>query len=360
MLRKNTIVRKIISAAVCAVMLAGTIAGCGKTEERDSSKVQIVATLFPQYDFARQIGGDKVQVTMLLSPGMESHSYDPTPADIVNINKSDLFIYTGKYMETWADTIIDSIDAKTVHVLDVSEGIELEKEEDEHEHIHEEDAKEHDHSESETDKDADATSDSHEEDVHSEDSHNEDAHSEENHTHSHEYDPHIWTSPVKAVQMVNNILEALKEVDPDNADYYTENANNYIEQLKELDSDIRDVVKNANRTDIYFGGRFAMHYFAEEYGLTCIAAYDSCSSETEPSAGMVAAIIDSMEETGAKVIYHEELVDPQVAETIADTVKGKTLLLHSCHNVSKEDFENGVTYLDLMKQNVINLEEGLK
>ena len=351
MFKKKEIIKKIVSILMCTTLVIA-MAGCNKTEERDSAKVQIVATLFPQYDFAKQIGGDKVQVTMLLSPGMESHSYDPTPADIVNINKSALFIYTGKYMETWADTIIDSIDTKTVHVLDVSQGIELEKEEDEHEHedIHVED----EHSEDEH------TEDEHTEEEHSDSEHNDEKDSHNSEGHSHEYDPHIWTSPVKAMQMVNNILEALKEVDPDNADYYTENANNYIEQLTELDTEFRDVVKNANRTDIYFGGRFAMHYFAEEYGLTCISAYDSCSSETEPSAGMVAAIIDSMEHTGAKVIYHEELVDPQVAETIADTVNGKTLLLHSCHNVSKDDFEKGVTYLDLMKQNVINLEEGLR
>lgn len=316
----NGKIKKIMATAISFVMLA-TMSGCGDKQVRDTSKVQIIATLFPQYDFARQIGGDKVEVTMLLSPGMESHSFDPTPSDIVSINKSDLFIYTGEYMETWADTIIDSIDEKNVSVLDVSKGIKLDKEghEDE-EHDHEHDTDEH----------------------------------------YHEYEPHIWTSPINAMQMVDNILEALVEIDPENEVYYTDNANNYKDELTKLDEEFREVVAQANRTDIYFGGRFAMYYFAKEYGLNCIAAYDSCSSETEPSAGQVANIIDSMKEHNAKVVFHEELVNPQVATTIAEAVDGKTLLLHSCHNVSKEEFENGVTYIDLMKQNVINLEEGLK
>lgn len=308
-------IKRLIATALSLTMLV-TMSACGQNKEKDSSKIQIMATLFPQYDFAREIGGDKVEVTMLLSPGMESHSFDPTPSDIVSINKSDLFIYTGKYMETWADTIIDSIDEKNVYVLDVSNGIALDKEE----HSDEEEQEEH----------------------------------------YHEYEPHIWTSPINAMQMVDNILEALVEIDPENEAYYTDNANSYKEELSKLDKDFKEVVANGNRTDIYFGGRFAMYYFAKEYGLNCIAAYDSCSSETEPSAGQVASIIDSMRENDAKVVFYEELVNPQVATTIAEAVDGQTLLLHSCHNVSKEEFENGVTYLDLMKQNVINLEEGLK
>lgn len=309
-------IKRLIATALSLTMLV-TMSACGQNKEKDSSKIQIMATLFPQYDFAREIGGDKVEVTMLLSPGMESHSFDPTPSDIVSINKSDLFIYTGKYMETWADTIIDSIDEKNVYVLDVSNGIALDKEE---------------HSDEE----------------------------EQEEEHYHEYEPHIWTSPINAMQMVDNILEALVEIDPENEAYYTDNANSYKEELSKLDKDFKEVVANGNRTDIYFGGRFAMYYFAKEYGLNCIAAYDSCSSETEPSAGQVASIIDSMRENDAKVVFYEELVNPQVATTIAEAVDGQTLLLHSCHNVSKEEFENGVTYLDLMKQNVINLEEGLK
>lgn len=309
-------IKRLIATALSLTMLVN-VSACGQNKEKDSSKIQIMATLFPQYDFAREIGGDKVEVTMLLSPGMESHSFDPTPSDIVSINKSDLFIYTGKYMETWADTIIDSIDEKNVYVLDVSNGIVLDKEE---------------HSDEE----------------------------EQEEEHYHEYEPHIWTSPINAMQMVDNILEALVEIDPENEAYYTDNANSYKEELSKLDKDFKEVVANGNRTDIYFGGRFAMYYFAKEYGLNCIAAYDSCSSETEPSAGQVASIIDSMRENDAKVVFYEELVNPQVATTIAEAVDGQTLLLHSCHNVSKEEFENGVTYLDLMKQNVINLEEGLK
>ena len=163
-----------------------------------SDKLQIVTTLFPQYDFARVIGGDKVDVTLLLPAGMESHSYEPTPADIIKINKADLFIYTGESMEQWAHSIIESVDSNEVYVLDVSKNVPLLAPnsivEDNHDHEDE--------------------------------NHNHDAEVEAGHDHSegdghnHTYDPHIWTSPKNAMIMVNNILEALCEVDPENADYY--------------------------------------------------------------------------------------------------------------------------------------------
>lgn len=285
----------------------------------DSGKIKISATLFPQYDFARQIAGDKAEITLILPSGMDSHSYEPTPSDIININKSDLFIYTGEYLESWANDIVGDIDTDKTHVLDVSSGIQLVKEDDEHHHD-DEDGDEH---------------------------------------HHHEYDPHIWTSPVIAMQMADNIAEALCETDSINSDYYKQNAENYKKQLQELDSEFREIVADGKRNTIYFGGKFALYYFTQEYGLDYVSAFDSCSGETEPSAKVMSEMISSIKENNIPVIYYEEIAEPTVANMIADETGAKPLLFHSCHNVTPEDFKNGTTYIDLMKQNAVNLREGL-
>lgn len=308
------------------VLLALPLFGCSGQSADDSNNdgITIIATLFPQYDFARQIAGDKGNVELLLDPGVETHSYDPTPADKIKINNADVFIYTGEYMETWAETLIADLNNTTLKVVDVSSGITLEK------------VAEHEHED--------------EEEVHSD---------EATETHIHEYDPHIWTDPQNAKIMVNTILEALCEIDEDNTEYYKSNAKKYIDELDRLDNEIQEVVDSSKHNTIYFGGRFALTYFAKRYNISCEAAYDSCSTETEPSAKSVAEIIDEMKADDIKVIFYEELVDPKVAYTIADETGAKPLLLHSCHNVSKEDFDNGVTYVSLMEQNIINLREGL-
>ncbi len=281
-------------------------------------KLSIVTTLFPQYDFARQIAGDKADVTLLLTAGMESHSFEPTAADIISINKADIFIYTGNEMEAWVAQVLDSIDS-SVKIVDLSQGINLIEEE-------------HDETDS--------------------------AQNESDHEHS--VDPHIWTNPVNAKKMVSTITDALCETDSDNSTFYQANLAAYQNELDKLDATFRDIVANSSLHTIVFGGRFAFHYFTEEYGLDYIAAYDSCSSETEPSVKIIAQIIDYIEKNNVPVIYYEELTDPQVARSISETTGCDMLLLHSCHNVSKTDFENGVTYLSLMNQNAENLKKGLK
>lgn len=312
---------KYLKKMVYSIMLISVVMGlvsCSNGEEKkDTDKISIVTTLFPDYDFAKQIAGDRADVKLLLDPGVEAHDYDPSPADIIAINKADLFIYTGDNMEQWAQSIIDSLEKDTVTVVDASEGITLVRStEDEHE---------------------DETGDGH----------------------SHEYDPHIWTSPRNAVTMINTILEAIVKADPKNEAYYRKNADNYISQIRELDTEFKDIVENAKYNTIYFGGRFALIYFVKEYGLGYMAAFDSCSSETEPSAKLVTNIVDAMKKNGATVVYYEELTDPKAAEAIAAEVDGITLLLHSCHNVSAEDMKNGATYVSLMKQNAENLKIGL-
>ena len=281
--------------------------------EIDEEKIQIVATLFPQYDFAKQIAGEKADVTLLLTPGIESHSYEPTPADMIKISESDLFIYTGENMETWAHSIVESL-SEEVSVLEVSKGIILSKEE--HSHENEE-------------------------------------------IHHHDYDPHIWTNPVNAIQMCKNIEEKLCKLDPENKEYYEKNTNEYINKLEEIDSQIRNVVNTSKRKEMIFGSKFAFYYFTEEYGLSYKAAYDSCGEEAEPSAKLVSELINEINEKKIPVIYYEELTEPKIARTISEQTGSKMLLFHSAHNVSKEDFDKGITYIDIMKQNIENLKEGL-
>lgn len=370
--------RKRLVLIICAlaVGICAFAAGCSKGSSDNSGaagdesgkKLKIVATLFPQYDFARQIAGDYADVTLLLPPGMESHSYDLRPADMIEIRESDMFIYTGKYMEVWAQTIIDSLD-DSVMVVDVSDGITLEKEEDyfvdehsthehsAHEHSAHEDTDEDDehgaHEYTDGDDEHGAHENTDEDDEH-------DSHAEHSHSgHTHEYDPHIWTSPVYAMQMVENIVDALMEKDPQHAEEYRQRADEYIDKLAEVDAAFRQVSEESARRTIFFGGRFAMTYFVREYDFDCVSAYHDCSAESEPSISSVMRMIDEIKESGAKAVYYEELADPKVARTIAEETGVKLLLLHSAHNVSRQEYENGVTYLDIMWNNVEKLKEGL-
>ncbi len=322
--------KKLILVLLIVVVLSGLLMGCNgnKSKAKDEAgddRLKVVATLFPQYDFVREIAGDKADITLLMSPGVESHSYEPSPADIIKINESDLFIYTGKYMEPWAQSIIDGVESKDIKILNVSQNIKLDRSEDNEEH------------------------DDHED---------EDDHSEKEHA-AHEYDPHVWTSPVNAKIMVENILKELCELDPENADYYKQRTENYLNELTDLDNEFREVFASAKRTEIIFAGKFALHYFAEEYGMEYDAAFDSCSTETEPSVKVIAELIDEIKEENIPVVFYPELSDPKVARSISDETGAEMLLLHSCHNLSKDEFKDGATYLSLMKENAENLKIGL-
>lgn len=343
---------------IVTVMVTASGCNMGKYADLDESKPLIVTTLFPQYDFARQLVKDKAEVVLLLSPGVEAHDFEPTPSDIILINKADLFIYTGDDMEPWVARILDSIDNDELTILNVSEGVETicEEENREHNHIHEEN---HNNIEDEHMEDDHREED----DVEHEDSHDgniilgSDEHA--GHDHSHNADPHIWTSPINAIQMVENIEKALVKIDGQNGEFYKENAHEYIHSLEELDSQFREVVSNSNSKTIYFGGRFAMSYFAHEYDLNYVAAFDSCQAKSEPSARLIVQIIDMMRSHSVKIVLHEEMTDPKAARIIAEEIDGEALLLHSCHNVSKAEMEAGATYLSLMEQNVANLQRAL-
>ena len=293
-------------------------------QSQNEEKIKVIATLFPQYDFAKQIGGDKVDVSLLLTPGTETHTYEPTPQDIINVNRADLYIYTGKYMEPWSDKIANSITSNT-QVLDASKNINL---------INEEQfEKEHD------------IVDNNEE--------------ESDNSHHHEYDPHIWLNPQNAIGMVKNIEEELCNIDPQNKEYYQKNAENYINQLKSLDTEIETTIKESPKNKIAFGGTFAYAYFIQRYNLQYTSAYDSCGENSEPSVTKVKEVIDYMKENNINVIFYQELSAGKIADTISKETGATKLVFHTIHNASQEEINNGETYISLMKKNLQNLKQAL-
>ena len=314
--------KRLLSLIMAVLMLASCAKSAENTPNNGEKKLSVVAMLFPQYDFARQIAGGRAEVRLLLPAGTDSHSYEPTPSDIVAINKCDVFLYTGAEMEPWTQTLLDGgLEGDTL-VVDLSEGIAMSETEsvtpeDDHGHEHTEDS------------------------------------------HHHVVDPHIWTSPKNAAVMAKAVCEALCERDAEGEAVYRANLESYLNELSALDNEIKDIVSSGKRTEIVFGSRYAFHYFSEEYGLTCYAAYDSCSEENEASAGAVAGIIDLVNEKGIPVIYHEEMIDPKVARAIAEETGAELLMMHSAHNLTKDEMASGETYISIMKKNAENLKKGL-
>lgn len=309
---------------ICLLIFA--LAGCGRESINDAAdndgRLSVVTTLFPQYDFARQIGGEYASVSLVLLPGMESHMYDPTPGDMIRISEADMFIYTGAEMEPWAQELADSVDMTRVRVVDASSEVTLIMED----HDHEDDGD----------------------------------HEEHDHGHVHAYDPHIWLDMENAMQMVETIADAYCEVDPVHEAYYRANAEAYLEELRAADTEIRDIVANGSRKDIVFGGRFAYGYFIHGYGLEYESVYDSCSADTEPSMAQMASVIQYMEENEVHYILYEELSTPNVARAIADTTGAEMLMFSTCHNVTKDQFDAGITFIDLMRQNGETLKKALE
>lgn len=287
-----------------------------------SEKISIVTTLFPQYDFAKVIGGDKVEVTLLLPPGVEAHAYEPRPSDITKINNANVFVYTGKFMEPWAHDIVKGADKK-VKIVDASLGIEMLKEEvvDEHEEI--------DHHESE----------------------------EEHHRGG--VDPHVWLDFDNAKIMAENITKALTEVDPQNAEYYQNNLKTYQGRLVELDNSYKNTLFVCKSKTIVYGGHYAFGYMTKRYGLQYIAV-QGFSPDAEPTAKDMITLTEQIKKDYINYIFYEELTSPKIAETLAKETKAKLLLLNGAHNLTKKDYESGASFISIMEENLKNLTLGLE
>ncbi len=292
------------------------LSGCG-IEIGKADQLMIVTTIFPPYDFARAITGGQAEIVMLLKPGCESHSYEPSPQDILLVEDCDLFIYNGGESDTWVDTILESVDVskKTViKMMDCVEGLS-----EEHHH--------HEH--------------------------------EENHAPVAEYDEHIWTSPVNAKKVTSVILDAVTELNQPKKEMYQSNAQRYLTELDRLDREFREIVAKGDTRTMIFGDRFPFRYFAEEYGLSYYAAFSGCSGATEPAAKTVAFLIDKVKDEEISNTFYIEFSNQRIAKTIEEETGAKPLLFHSCHNLTATEMKQGVTYLDLMWQNSRNLKEAL-
>lgn len=293
------------------------------TRSKDSEKLQIVATLFPQYDFTKQIVGDKADVKLLLNSGVEAHNYEPTVKDMITIlDDSDMFVYTGTTLEPWTEKIVKNLEETDCDILDISKNINLIT-------IHEFEEK---HINSEI------------------------VNSEEHDGHNDEmYDEHIWLSMSNAIIMIDNILEEICNIDPENAEYYKTNAETYKNEIYKLDEQYKQLVQNAQRNEIAVGGEFAYSYLVEEYGLNFVSVYTNCGEGEDPSISKVKSVIDYINNHNLPVVYYEELSEGTVAKMIAEETEAEALVLYSIHNGNPDED----TYVSLMEKNLESLRKGL-
>lgn len=301
----------IFAFIICALLL------CSCTDT-DSDGISVVTTIFAPYDFARAVGGDNVSVQMLLSPGADSHSYDPTPKDMLALKRCDIFICVGGTSDAWVEQMLESVgnpDIKVIKLMEHTEGLVCA----DHDHDH---GSEHDHDHG-------------------------------------EYDEHVWTNPRNAALASEAIAAALCEVDAENAKVYRSNLAAYKAELAALDEEIKSIVAGGKRTEIVFGDRFPLIYFTSAYGLTYHSAFPGCASDTEPSAATLAKLINEVKAESIPAVFHLELSTGNIADTICDATGAKKLRFNACENVSKDDFAAGVTYLYLMRHNANVLREAL-
>ena len=319
-------------AVLLALTLAVGLCGCADRQKAEDGRLQVVCSVFPYYDFARQIGGDDVDVTLLVAAGKETHSFEPTPLDVITLSQADVFLYNGGESETWVDDILSAAGENIAVTLPLMPQVSALAEEwaegmegghDDHDHDHEE----HDH-----DHDSD--------DI--------------------EYDEHVWTSPVLAKALCQAICDALCQADPAHQEGYQARLADYLTQLDELDAAFREVVDAGHRRLLVFGDRFPLLYFCKEYDLDYRAAFHGCASDTEPSLATLKYLIDKVKDEEIPVVYTIELSSRKVANAIAEATGAKVLTFHSCQTVSRAEFDGGATYLSLMEQNVEALQEGLQ
>ena len=343
-----------IWALLCALLLTG----CGQTAEPEAEtedRLQIVATIFPAYDLARAAAGDQADVHLLLPPGAESHSYEPTPADILAIQECDLFVTLGGESGAWVDTILNAIDmeGETLRMMDqvtLLEEMTVEGMQEMPGHHHHHAAPDaHDHEEHHEDEAPHQEPEDHDHDEH--------------HGHDHglggviDIDEHVWTDPENAAAITRAIGAKLGELDPDHAADYTANAEGYALQLEVLDQEFADFFAGLEDRTMVFGDRFPLRYFANAYDIPYYAAFPGCSTQTEPSAATIAFLTEEVEEEQIPTVFYIEFSNHLVADSIAEATGTHTALFHTCHNISPEDLAAGETYLSLMTRNLETLRE---
>ena len=317
-------IKTLFSLLVVLVLSIALLAACApKDVAQSKGGISIVSTVFPSYDFARQItAGTDADVTLLLQPGEEVHSFDPTSQDIIRIQNADLFLYVGGENDTWVNGVLSGLD-KSVNTFRMMDYVTLYEEEL----------------------------------VPGMQPEKEDAAA--NGATTKEWDEHVWTAPVNAISIVKAMTAELVSIDPANAKTYQANSDAYVAKLEALDQSFRDVVDSSARKTVVFADRFPARYFVEEFGLQYYAAFPGCSAETEASAATIASLIDHVKSENIPVVFYIEMSNQQMANTVAEATGAKTMLFHTCHNVTKAEFESGATYLSLMQNNLLALKAAL-
>lgn len=314
------------------IVLAVSLLSCSKTEEKASqqNKLKVVTTIFPLWEFAKNVGRDRVEVAILLPPGVEAHAFEPKPTDILTIQKADVFIYTGSFMEPWVADLLKGIDKGKLAIVDTSIGINILKTL-RKKLVSQDESLDH----------------------------------KQHHGHSHDehaggIDPHIWLDFSNAIKMVNTIAQAMIEKDPKNKEFYQANARDYTNKIEDLDRKYRHSLASCRTRVILHAGHFSFGYFAQRYGLKYVSAYKGFTPDSEPTPKMLVNLIRDVKKYGVKTIYYEELIMPRVAHAISKETGCDIKILHGAHNISKEEKEQGVTFVSLMEKNLENLMIGLQ
>ena len=307
-----------------STLLILALCGCQKSSPPQSKesvrKISVVTTLFPLYDFARNICGDKAEVTLLLPPGVEAHSFEPKPADLITISKADVFIYTNSAMEPWATKLLKGVAQPSLTIVDASEGATM------------------------------LTA--------GKPSHEEKGHASEEHDHAGGVDPHLWLDFKNAAIMVDNLTAAISAKDCANADFYKSNATAYKAELQKLDTEFSNGLSRCGKRTFLHGGHYAFGYLANRYGLTYRSA-QAVNPDAEPTPSTIAELLQLVKANELKYVYAEELVSPRIADMIAKETGVKILMLHGAHNISKDDLVGGATFIGLMRKNLKGLRVGL-
>lgn len=292
--------KKVLSLVLILILVL-TISGCAA--QQDDGKIKIVTTIFPEYDFARAVVGANGHVSMLIPAGSDMHSFEPTAQDLANISESDLFIYVGGKSDKWVEKVLENINKRKTKVLKLSDVVSFGDEG--------------------------------------------------------EYDEHIWTSPSNAAKIINAISESICEIDEENDIFYERNAEKYIDEIVDVAELTKIVIAAAKHKKIVVADRFPLKYFTEYYGLEYTAAFGGCEHDTDADVETVAHLINDIKKDKLSAVFHIELSNKNLAETVAKSTGVEVIELHSAHNISAEDYKKGVTYVDIMKRNAYALEKGL-
>ena len=324
--KEGGIIKRLIAFILSILLVILPLTSCNNITVEKSQKLSIVSTIFPYYDFAAEISKDKATVSLLIPPGCEPHDFDFSPQDIIEINNADIFIYNGGESDSWVESILENIDpsVKVIRCFDYVNP------------LYEDDSA-----------------------LESEEHHHNETEEEEHHHEEQEYDEHIWTSPKNAINIVNAISREIINTDKSNEDDYSKNCNNYIIELKSLDNKLEQISNQAKNNTLVIADRFPFLYLTQHYNFQHLSAFSGCSSQTQPSIKTVTTIIDYVNENNIPVVFKCDFSSDSFPNIIREDSNAKVGTLYSCHNVTKDMFIKGESYISLMEKNCEILKEAV-